>query len=148
MTKYKLLKDLPGYKPDNHLFYKNNSYWYCSIHPDTVPDDYMVRILEEYFQDPDWFQPIEDKPEQTKKLHWIKLEREDSEFNELSNKYVEVLTDVPTKWTEEQGVKVAEAVQCVLGYIQTPDNLTILTLGYIGNRINEARKAVQGDSND
>jgi hypothetical protein len=131
--KYKLLKDLPGYKAGT-LFVKESpvDYWYeVDGETETILNDssWIGHLL--LLHDPKFFQPIDDKPERWRAeehdyFYYIDeygdIEQDRERRDAMA---VPEMTDKIYRYgnyfrTEQQAQKAAEAIRAVLGYIQTP----------------------------
>jgi hypothetical protein len=154
--KYKLLKDLPGYEVNNHLFYKDDQYWYCSNHPELILSDYISRILDEYHEDSDWFQPVDDGQENWRaefgqKWYFVISDTEvfgDTRAPNFNKEWEENHYKVGNYFrTEQQAKKAAETIRAVLAYIQLPygNPLTAPSIDDWRKVMGVARAAVQED---
>lgn len=133
MTRFKLLKDLPGYTAGTVFEYSDVSFvWLLSPIRSHELDQKLMGYVEDLLQrqktypDPDWFQPIDDKPERWRAEdggvfwymddagavgykhdeYWMTT---DEERHKIGNYFR----------TEQQASKAAEALKAVLAYIQT-----------------------------
>jgi hypothetical protein len=125
--KYKLLKDLPGYEAGT-VFEKwtgNNHFELNMISADfTAPvNETHRRYFLQYLEHPDFFEPIDDKPEWEVTIgHW-----------ELENDLIEVWIKDP-----KQGPAISEAIRAVLAYIHDPDSKKLARSRIVSTELLEA----------
>jgi uncharacterized circularly permuted ATP-grasp superfamily protein len=126
--KYKLLKDLPGYKAGT-VFIIDASGTYAE---DDVTLDWLPKLLNDYKDDTEFFQPIDDKPERPSRWRaeehdyfyyldeYLDIVTTREDWRESSKLFTDKQHDIGNYFrTEQQAEAAAEAVRRVLGLIQT-----------------------------
>lgn len=158
-SKYKLLKDLPGYKAGTVFVLKDgfgrDNYWAEELEftATTEVDDYLQKILwsrENDEQHTDWFEPIK-KPtrwraEIGKTYYLVNTTNHVEDMLENTSNLDKACYNLGNYFkTREQAETVAEAIKKMLEWIHS-DDTTFVTYNKLERQLHIARKAVQGDS--
>jgi hypothetical protein len=139
--KYKLLKDLPGYKAGTVFEKLPNGQWYCTVQNNPLVPQWLLQLLDNETLSADWFQPIDDKPERQKKYtYWVEFRKDFKSLNDDANSI---------RTTEEGGKAIVEAVRGLLHFIKTGEVYESKDGEYTGvlDLMQAARKAIQ-DTNE